>query len=152
MHAAARGPGTRPVAVSAAMTGLTANTSYHFRISVTNGGGTSKGSDETFKTLQSCTPEGFCASFTAPANIEGSFKEPNAVASDSSGDIFVGDSGHNRVLEFNSKREYLRQFGSQGSGEGQFQGHRRHRHQRLGRCVRLEQPTACRSSPRPGPT
>ena len=54
--------------------------------------------------------------------IEGSFKEPDAVASDSGGDIFVGDSGHNRVLEFNSKREYLRQWGSEGSGEGQFQG------------------------------
>ena len=31
--------------------GLSANTTYHFRISATNAGGTSKGSDETFKTL-----------------------------------------------------------------------------------------------------
>ena len=45
------GSGTSPVAVSAAMTGLSANTTYHFRISATNPGGTSKGSDETFKTL-----------------------------------------------------------------------------------------------------
>ena len=47
----AAGIGTSPVAVSAAITGLTANTTYHFRISATNAGGTSKGSDETFKTL-----------------------------------------------------------------------------------------------------
>ena len=37
--------------MSAAVTGLTANTTYHFRISATNASGTSKGSDETFKTL-----------------------------------------------------------------------------------------------------
>ncbi len=45
------GSGSSPVAVSAAITGLTANTTYHFRISATNPGGVNKGSDETFKTL-----------------------------------------------------------------------------------------------------
>ena len=44
------GKGTEPVAVSAAITGLSANTTYHFRISATNAGGTSTGSDEPFKT------------------------------------------------------------------------------------------------------
>ena len=51
------GSGTSPVAVSAAVTGLTANTTYHFRISATNSSGTSKGSDETFKTLPNA-PDG----------------------------------------------------------------------------------------------
>jgi hypothetical protein len=45
------GSGGSPVAVSASVTGLTADTTYHFRISATNANGTSKGSDETFKTL-----------------------------------------------------------------------------------------------------
>jgi hypothetical protein len=44
------GSGTSPVEVSAEISGLTANKTYHFRISATNSGGTSKGSDETFKT------------------------------------------------------------------------------------------------------
>jgi phosphodiesterase/alkaline phosphatase D-like protein len=50
------GPVEHAVAVSAAVSGLTANTSYHFRISATNAGGTSTGSDQTFKTLPATTP------------------------------------------------------------------------------------------------
>jgi len=45
------GSGENPVAVSAPLAGLTANTTYHFRISATTAGGTTKGSDQTFKTL-----------------------------------------------------------------------------------------------------
>jgi hypothetical protein len=46
----APGSGSSPVAVSASLTGLTAHTIYHFRISATNAGGTSTGSDRTFAT------------------------------------------------------------------------------------------------------
>jgi phosphodiesterase/alkaline phosphatase D-like protein len=45
------GAGESPVAVSAKVTGLSANTTYHFRVLATNAGGTSTGSDVTFKTL-----------------------------------------------------------------------------------------------------
>src|SRR5271165_6293416 len=243
------GSGTSPVAVSASITGLTANTTYHFRISATNAGGTSTGSDETFKTLppneeyleskgsssgavkvaapagkvvtaslqeSTSTPlgsavigalsvevtgvaakecvkvtltlpegsdptyiakrlsggtlirepnspkiegnkvlltlcdgeydestsnhinpkwaeegrivdpvvpvEGFIEGFTPPNNIEGSFQEPEALALDPSGNEWVADSGHDRVIEFNSSHAYLRQFGSAGTAEGQFEG------------------------------
>ncbi len=47
------GSGNTPVAVSAALTGLDANSTYHFRVSATNAGGTSHGSDQTLKTLTS---------------------------------------------------------------------------------------------------
>src|SRR5207245_1391330 len=46
----APGSGTTPHAVAAAISGLSEGTTYHFRISATNAGGTSKGSDESFKT------------------------------------------------------------------------------------------------------
>jgi hypothetical protein len=44
------GEGASPVAVSASVTGLLANTTYHFRVVATNPGGTSRGSDEAFTT------------------------------------------------------------------------------------------------------
>ena len=109
-----------PIAVSASVTGLEVNTPYHFRISATNSGGTSKGSDETFKTL-SCTVEGFCTTFTHLEPHEVPF-EPTAVAVDSSGNVWVADSAHDHVLQFNSGREYVTQVGSEGSGPGQFKG------------------------------
>jgi hypothetical protein len=46
----APGSGGSPVAVSASVTGLTAHTIYHFRISAINAGGTGTGSDRTFAT------------------------------------------------------------------------------------------------------
>jgi FG-GAP repeat len=45
------GSGESAVAVSAAVSGLTADTSYHFRVSATNAGGTSDATDQTFTTL-----------------------------------------------------------------------------------------------------
>jgi phosphodiesterase/alkaline phosphatase D-like protein len=45
------GSGTSAVTVSAPITGLSANTTYHFRVVATNVGGTSEGSDQVFKTL-----------------------------------------------------------------------------------------------------
>ncbi|MFZ1925148.1 MAG: choice-of-anchor Q domain-containing protein [Solirubrobacteraceae bacterium] len=45
------GSGDSAVSVSAAVTGLTASTTYHFRIVATNAGGTSDDTGETFNTL-----------------------------------------------------------------------------------------------------
>jgi hypothetical protein len=44
------GSGYGPVAVSTSLTGLEANTTYHFRIVSANPSGTSKGADQTFAT------------------------------------------------------------------------------------------------------
>ena len=45
------GSGNSPVVVSASVAGLTPNATHHFRIVATNAGGTSTGSDQTFRTL-----------------------------------------------------------------------------------------------------
>ena len=60
--------------------------------------------------------------FTRSETIESKFGEPTAVAVDPSGNIYAADSAHNRVLEFNAKREYVKQLGKEGSGEGEFRG------------------------------
>jgi hypothetical protein len=44
------GSGTSPVAVSAAISGLSPSATYHFRISATNAGGVAFGSDQSFAT------------------------------------------------------------------------------------------------------
>ena len=48
---ASPGSGGSVVAVSAVVTGLSANTTYHFRVVATNAGGTATGGDEAFDTL-----------------------------------------------------------------------------------------------------
>jgi hypothetical protein len=46
------GSGSSPVAVSAPLSGLSANTTYHFQIVATNPTGTSTGADQTFTTAE----------------------------------------------------------------------------------------------------
>ncbi len=50
----------------------------------------------------------------------GQFKEPHGVAVDSSGHVWVVDTGNSRVQEFTSEGAFVRAFGTSGSGSGQF--------------------------------
>ena len=53
------------------------------------------------------------------------FDQPNDVLVAPNGDIFVADGhsvdGNNRIVKFNSEGEYLTEWGSTGTGPGQFQ-------------------------------
>jgi phosphodiesterase/alkaline phosphatase D-like protein len=73
------GTGGNPVAVSASVAGLTANTTYHFRISATNSGGTSNGSDQTLKTLPEAPAvlTGTASSVTQTSATLGAYVNPN---------------------------------------------------------------------------
>jgi DNA-binding beta-propeller fold protein YncE len=51
---------------------------------------------------------------------EGEFNQPAYVAIDAAGNLWVTDSGNNRVQEFSPTDEYMTQFGSTGFGTGQF--------------------------------
>lgn len=50
----------------------------------------------------------------------GELREANGVALDTSGNIYVADSAHDRIVKFSSAGAVLSSFGSTGSGPGQF--------------------------------
>jgi hypothetical protein len=108
------GSGTSNVSVSQSVTGLNESTTYHFRVVAESEAGTAKGEDTTFKTA------GFEFSFGEAGSGNGQLSKPFGITVDSKGDIWVSDTGNNRIEEFSEKGEYVGKFGEEGSGEGQF--------------------------------
>ena len=68
------------------------------------------------------TPGPFYAAtaFGTEGSGEGQLEDPGDVAIDTAGDIWVLDTGNDRVEEFSAEGAFLRQFGSAGSGTGQL--------------------------------
>ena len=60
------------------------------------------------------------SSFGGSGSGSGQLEKPAGVATDSSGDVWVADTGHDRVQEFNSKGEFVREFGAEGKENGEF--------------------------------
>jgi hypothetical protein len=52
----------------------------------------------------------------------GQFQDPDAIAVDSSGNVYVTDWGNSRIQKFSSAGVYITQWGLGGSGNGQFNG------------------------------
>jgi sugar lactone lactonase YvrE len=53
-------------------------------------------------------------------SANGQFTNPNGIAIDSAGNIWIADSGNNRIQKFNSAGVYQTKFGTFGTGNGQF--------------------------------
>jgi tripartite motif-containing protein 71 len=51
---------------------------------------------------------------------DGQFNYPQNIAIDANGNLYVADTGNNRIEKFDTNGVYLSQFGSFGSGNGQF--------------------------------
>jgi DNA-binding beta-propeller fold protein YncE/signal transduction histidine kinase len=62
----------------------------------------------------------YTSQFGSAGSDDGQFTNPTQIAKDSSDNIYVVDSGNNRVQKFDNNGNYLSQFGSGGSGDGQF--------------------------------
>ena len=50
----------------------------------------------------------------------GAFFYPLSFDADTDGRIFVLDAGNRRIQAFNSKGQYITQWGTRGTGDGQF--------------------------------
>jgi hypothetical protein len=51
---------------------------------------------------------------------DGQLFTPRAVATDSAGNVYVADTGNNRIQQFDSSGAFIRKWGGSGSGAGQF--------------------------------
>jgi len=52
---------------------------------------------------------------------DGRFGEPEGIAVDAQGNIYVTDNGNNRVEKFDSDGKFLGKWGNWGSDDGQFE-------------------------------
>ncbi len=66
----------------------------------------------------------FGSTFGGSGSGAGNLSAPSAAATDSEGNVYVADTGHNRIQEFDSKGQFIRQFGATGSGNGQLRSPR----------------------------
>ena len=83
-------------------------------------GGADKTSGFFARAVRSAPCGTFLAKFGSQGSGEGQFVDPEAVAVDRNGNVFVADSGNHRIEKFTRSGIFLLQWGSMGSAEGQF--------------------------------
>ena len=72
--------------------------------------------------VNACNACNFLLTWGASGSGNGKFNGPNGVAVDSSGNVYVVDTGNKRVEKFANTGTYASQLGSFGSGPGEFNG------------------------------
>jgi sugar lactone lactonase YvrE len=58
--------------------------------------------------------------FPAALAADGQFNTPFGVATDSSSNVYVADSGNNRIQKFKNDGTFIRKWGTEGTADGQF--------------------------------
>src|SRR5208282_5385162 len=71
-------------------------------------------------TVHACDKCNFQLAWGSLGTSNGEFNNPQGIAIDSTGNIYVVDYGNYRVQKFGSSGTYVTQWGSHGSGNGQF--------------------------------
>jgi len=84
-------------------------------------GGADKTSGFFARAVRSLPCGTFLATFGSQGGGGGQFFDPEAVAVDRNGNVFVADSGNHRIEKFSDSGDFLLQWGSMGEATGQFQ-------------------------------
>ena len=58
--------------------------------------------------------------FGSPGHLKGEMLEPTGLATDASGNVYVGESGNNRISKFDSNGNFIKMWGGPGKGVGQL--------------------------------
>src|SRR5215467_9472299 len=82
--------------------------------------GCSKDSLPTSPLLHSLTPYRFVQAWGDSGSGDGQFNLPQGVAVDGSGNVYVVDTWNSRIQKFTGDGTYLTQWGTLGTGIGQF--------------------------------
>jgi tripartite motif-containing protein 71 len=78
------------------------------------------GQQHPSQTISVANGYGFIKKWSANLTGNGQFYSPLAIDVDSSGNVYVVDSGNNRVQKFDSKGTFITKWGTNGTGNGQF--------------------------------
>jgi tripartite motif-containing protein 71 len=65
-------------------------------------------------------PVSFESAWGSSGSAPGQFNQPHSVATDASGNVYVTDTGNNRVQKFDASGHFTTSWGSFGSADGQF--------------------------------
>ena len=84
------------------------------------GGGPAEEAEEPEEPTGPYTGVIYADSLGSSGSEAGQLKSPGDVAIDSAGNVWVADTGNDRIQKYNPKGEFLLQFGSPGSGNGQL--------------------------------
>jgi len=64
----------------------------------------------------------FTAKWDSKGSEDGQFKNPHSIDIDSVGNVYIADSGNNRIQKFSEDGKFITKWGSEGTRIGQFKG------------------------------
>jgi NHL repeat len=118
------GSAQNQIPVSVRVTKLTPNDTYFFRACGQDlGEGPICGSILSFTTLAGRRYD-FDLKWGAPGTTDGRFSLPEGVATDRFSNVYVADTGNDRIQRFGPTGRFLGKWGSRGGGDGQFRSPR----------------------------